>query len=104
MPEYGKCTKCGKEIDLQTGYSNRIDVKERFCIPCQFSDAAQLGADSIERMAKIQPTAGRKLMSVFDVVAGPVGRLGTSIGEFRRRSRVANEAHEGGKAIHRPTQ
>ncbi len=62
MPEYGKCTKCGKEIDLQTGYSNRIDVKERFCIPCQFSDAAQLGADPIERMAKIQPTAGRRLM------------------------------------------
>jgi hypothetical protein len=104
MPEYGKCTKCGKEIDLQKGYSNRIDVKERFCIPCQFSDAAQLGADPIERMAKIRPTAGRKLTSVFDIVTGPVGRLGTSIGEFRRRSRVANEAHEGGKAIHRPTQ
>ena len=104
MPEYGNCTKCGKKIDLQTGYSNRIDVKERFCIPCQFSETAQLGADPIKRMAKIQPTAGRKLTSVFGMVAGPVGRLGTSIGELRRRSRVANEAHEGGKAIHRPTQ
>jgi hypothetical protein len=104
MPEYGKCTKCGKEIDLQKGYSNRIDVKERFCIPCQFSDAAQLGADPVKRMATIQPTAGQKLTSVFGIVAGPVARLGASIGELRRRSRVANEAHEGGKPIHRPTQ
>ena len=98
MPEYGNCTKCGKVIAPETGYSNRIAAKERFCIPCQFPDAAQYGA------AAIQPTASRKLNSVFDWVAGPVGRLGTSFGELRRRSRVANEAHEGGKPIHRAPQ
>jgi hypothetical protein len=101
MPEYGKCVKCGKEIDPETGYSNRIAAKERFCIPCQFPDAAQSGADPVEQRTTIEPTASWKLTSVLDIVAGPVGRLGTSIGEFRRRSRVANEAHEGGKAIHR---
>jgi hypothetical protein len=104
MHEYGNCTKCGKKIDPQTGYSNRIGVKKRFCLPCQFPDGAQFGAEPIEQMAAIQPTASWKLSSVFSIVAGPVGRLGTSIGEFRRRSRVANEAHEGGKAIHRAPQ
>jgi hypothetical protein len=104
LAEYGKCAKCGQEIDLQTGYSNGIDVKERFCIPCQFSDAAQLRADPIEGMATIHRAAGRKLTSVFGIVAGPMGRLGTSISELRRRSRVANETHDGGKATYRPTQ
>jgi hypothetical protein len=104
MSEYGNCKKCGKAIDPQTGYSNRIAAKERFCIPCQFPDAARLGAHPIEQTATVQPIASRKLSSVLGIVTGPVGRLGTSLGELRRRSRVANEAHEGGKAIEPPTR
>ena len=35
MPDYGLCAQCAREIDSQTGYSNRRG--ERICIPCQFS-------------------------------------------------------------------
>lgn len=95
MPEYGRCTQCGKDIDPLVGYSN-IGVKERICLPCQFPGAAQL-----EQRARMQPVATRKPSSGFSISSGPVGRISMWLGELVRRSRVANEAHSTGRPVER---
>jgi hypothetical protein len=97
MPDYGRCAQCAREIDSQTGYSNRGG--ERICIPCQFSAAAR-----DENTANIQPDAGRKRSLRLGISAGPLGRIVLSIGEFHRRCQVANEAHAAGSETQRPRQ
>jgi len=97
MPDYGRCAQCAREIDSQTGYSNRRG--ERICIPCQFS-----GAALDENAANIQPAAGRKRSLRLGIGAGPLGRIVESIGEFHRRCQVANEAHAAGSAAQGPGQ
>jgi hypothetical protein len=101
MPEYGKCAKCGNAIDPETGYSNRLDVKERSCLPCQFPDSVRQGVHPVALAAEAQPIIRQKVSTGFNFGAGPVRRLGISISELLRRSRVAQEAHEAGKAIQR---
>jgi hypothetical protein len=93
MPDYGRCAQCAREIDSQTGYSNRRG--ERICIPCQFSGAAH-----DENTANIQPAAGHKRSLRLGIGAGPLGRIVLSIGEFHRRCKVANEAHATESAAH----
>lgn len=97
MPDYGRCAQCAREIDSQTGYSNRRG--ERICIPCQFSSAAH-----DENAANIQPAASRKPSLRLGIGAGPLGRIVESIGEFQRRCQVANEAHAAGDAAEKPSQ
>jgi hypothetical protein len=97
MADYGKCAQCAREIDSQTGYSNRRG--ERICIPCQFSSVAH-----DENAANIQPAAVRKRSLRLGIGAGPLGRIVESIGEFHRRCQVANEAHAAGDAAQGPGQ
>jgi len=89
MAEYGKCAQCAREIDSQTGYSNRRG--ERICIPCQFSSVAH-----DENAANLQSATLRKRSLRLGIGAGPLGRIVESIGEFHRRCQVANEAHAAG--------
>jgi hypothetical protein len=97
MPDYGRCAQCAREIDSQTGYSNRRG--ERICIPCQFSRAAPN-----ENAASTQTTAGRKFSLRLGLGAGALGRIGISISEFHRRCTVANEAHATETAAHESRQ
>jgi len=97
MADYGKCAQCAREIDSQTGYSNRLG--ERICIPCQFSSAAP-----DENAANMQAAASRKRSLRLGIGAGPLGRIVVSIGEFQRRCQVANEAHAAGSVAQGPSQ
>ncbi len=83
MADYGTCAKCGKQIDALEGYSKLHGVEARFCLPCQFPD---------------QSLAGASRKPGFAISGGPVSRVGTSLDELRRRSRVADEAHEARRA------
>jgi len=94
MADYGKCAQCAREIDSQTGYSNRSG--ERICIPCQFSSPAH-----DESATNIQAAADRKPSLRLGIGAGPLGRIVVSISEFHRRCQVANEAHAAGSAAQR---
>jgi hypothetical protein len=83
MADYGTCAKCGKEIDAQKGYSKLHGVEARFCLPCQFPDHS---------LVSVTRKPG------FAIGGGAISRLGTSLDELRRRSRVADEAHEARRA------
>ncbi len=88
MSDYGTCVQCGKAIDPAQGYSNRAgEAKQRSCIACQFPGGAHKNSFERRRYPR------------FAIGAGTVERIGISLGELWRRSRVAEEAHALGREM-----
>ncbi len=85
MSEYGCCVQCGKEIDPRRGYSNGLGSgNQRSCIACQFPRSVRKDSFDRRRLPRFPGS-------------GAVERIGISLGELIRRSRVADEAHAAGK-------